>query len=120
MNTNMNNENDNENEGVKKKTILPVKYKKFAGFAYWLLGQMKDELALSADGYDNTCNMMHLLSRDVSSQIAFYKKFEAESKIYGRLMKVEAKNYIKPTEKSKLKKSKKSKSKSNKTTPLHL
>jgi hypothetical protein len=69
---------------------------------------MKDELVL--DGYDNTCNMMHLLSRDVSSQIAFYEKFEAESKIYGRLMKVEAKNYIKPTAKLKTnQKSKKSK-----------
>jgi len=115
MNTDMNTENKvitNEviiEKNPTKKSILPVKYKKFAGFAYWLLGQMKDELALSADGYDNTCNMMHLLSKDVSSQIAFYEKFEAESKIYGRLMKVEAKNYIKPTEKSKLKTNQKSK-----------
>lgn len=73
--------------------VLPAKYNKLAGFAYWLLGQMKDSLILSANGYDDTCDMMNLLSGDVALQMEFYEKFVAESTISGRLMKAEIKRY---------------------------
>ena len=72
---------------------LPAKYNKFAGFAYWLLGQMKDAQVLSANGYDDTCVMMNLLSGDIPMQIEFYEKFFTEAPVSGRLMKAEMKTF---------------------------
>lgn len=92
-------------ENPKVIRALPAKYNKFAGFAYWLLGQMKDIQVLSANGYDNTCDMMHLLSGDIPSQIEFYEKFLAEATVSKRLMKAEIKHY-KSKSKSKSKKEK--------------
>ena len=80
---------------VKDKVMrtLPAKYNKFAGFAYWLLGQMKDAQVLSANGYDDTCVMMNLLSGDIPMQIEFYEKFFTEAPVSGRLMKAEMKTF---------------------------
>jgi hypothetical protein len=84
-----------ENVVVKDKVMrtLPAKYNKFAGFAYWLLGQMKDAQVLSANGYDDTCVMMNLLSGDIPMQIEFYEKFFTEAPVSGRLMKAEMKTF---------------------------
>ena len=83
------------NDHVKEKVMrtLPAKYNKFAGFAYWLLGQMKDAQILSANGYDDSCVMMNLLSSDIPVQIEFYEKFFTEATVSGRLMKAEMKAY---------------------------
>lgn len=72
---------------------LPAKYNKFSSFAYWLLGQMKDIQVLSANGYDETCEMMELLSNDIPKQVEFYERFLAEERLSKRLMKVEMKTY---------------------------
>ena len=86
------------NEVVVEKVMrtLPGKYSKFAGFAYWLLVQMKDNQILSGDAYDATCNMMNLLSGDLSQQIAFYERYLAEASVSSKLMKAEIKNRSKP------------------------
>uniref|UniRef100_A0A6C0I1I1 Uncharacterized protein n=1 Tax=viral metagenome TaxID=1070528 RepID=A0A6C0I1I1_9ZZZZ len=93
-------------ENPKVIRALPAKYNKFAGFAYWLLGQMKDIQVLSANGYDNTCDMMHLLSGDIPSQIEFYEKFLAEATVSKRLMKAEIKHYKSKSKKEKVVKDK--------------
>ena len=72
---------------------LPAKYNKFASFAYWLLGQMKDIQVLSANGYDETCEMMELLSNNIPKQVEFYERFIAEERVSKRLMKVEMRTY---------------------------
>lgn len=82
---------------------LPAKYNKFAGFAYWLLGQMKDIQVLSANGYDETCEMMELLSNNIPKQIEFYERFIAEERVSHRLMKVEMKTYKPKSDKNKKK-----------------
>ena len=76
---------------------LPAKYSKYAGFAYWLFGQMKDAQILSGDAYDATCNMMHLFG-DLTAQVAFYERFLDEATVSTRLMKAEIKNLKKSTQ----------------------
>ena len=88
---------------------LPGKYSKFAGFAYWLLAQMKDEQILSGDSYDATCKMMHLLSSDIAAQVAFYERYFAEASVSAKIMKADIKNRLKPAKVPKEKKEKKEK-----------
>ena len=93
----------NTNQIVEEKVMktLPAKYNKFAGFAYWLLGQMKDIQVLSANGYDETCEMMNLLSNDIPKQVEFYERFLTEERLSNRLMKVEMRTYKSKSDKNK-------------------
>ena len=93
----------------KEMRTLPGKYSKFAGFAYWLLTQMKDEQILSGDSYDATCKMMHLLSSDIAAQVAFYERYFAEASVSAKIMKADIKNRLKPAKVPKEKKEKKEK-----------
>ena len=90
----------------KEMRTLPGKYSKFAGFAYWLLAQMKDNQILSGDAYDATCNMMHLLSLDFTAQVEFYERYLAEASVSMKLMKTDIKNRLKPATTTKIKKDK--------------
>jgi len=78
---------------------LPAKYNKYAGFAYWLLKQMKEQQILSALAYDDTCTMMNLLSSDIPLQIAFYERFFSEIKLSGLMMKRDIKDFKKGNKK---------------------
>jgi hypothetical protein len=90
----------------KEMRTLPGKYSKFAGFAYWLLAQMKHNQILSGDAYDATCNMMHLLSLDFTAQVEFYERYLAEASVSMKLMKTDIKNRLKPATTTKIKKDK--------------
>jgi len=78
---------------------LPAKYNKYAGFAYWLLKQMKEQQILSALAYDDTCSMMNLLSSDIPVQIAFYERFFSEIKVSALMLKRDIKDFKKGNKK---------------------
>ena len=86
---------------------LPGKYNKFAGFAYWLLMQMKDEQLLSGDSYEGTCKMMNLLSSDIAAQVEFYERYFKESAVTARMMKDDIKKAAKAKKVTKEPKAKK-------------
>jgi hypothetical protein len=72
---------DSEN----KMNILPVKYSKFATFAYWFLDQLKTSHIIPEESYTAICEFTHLTDGDIPLQVAFYERFLDE---YDSLSKV--------------------------------
>ena len=102
---------------------LPAKYNKFASFAFWLFSQMKDAAILSSNAYDQSCDLMHLLSEDISIQIDFYERYFSEMKVSDKIMKAEIRAHKTQTKfafKNKQKNEKKErKPKNNKKNTIH-
>ena len=102
---------------------LPAKYNKFASFAFWLFSQMKDAAILSSNAYDQSCDLMHLLSEDISIQIEFYERYFSEMKVSDKIMKAEIRAHKTQTKfafKNKQKNEKKErKPKNNKKNTIH-
>jgi hypothetical protein len=72
---------DSEN----KMNILPIKYSKFATFAYWFLEQLKTSRIIEEESYTAICDFTHLTDGDIPLQVAFYERFLDE---YDSLSKV--------------------------------
>jgi len=72
---------DSEN----KMNILPIKYSKFATFAYWFLDQLKTSHIIPEESYTAICEFTHLTDGDIPLQVGFYERFLDE---YDSLSKV--------------------------------
>ena len=70
-----------------KMNILPVKYSKFATFAYWFLDQLKTSRIIEEDSYTAICEFTHLTDGDIPLQVAFYERFLAEYESLSKVFK---------------------------------
>ena len=87
----INNNNFNTMDSENKMNILPVKYSKFATFAYWFLEELKTSHIIQEDSYSAICDFVHLTDGDIPTQAAFYERFLTEydcvSKVFKSLNK---------------------------------
>jgi len=70
-----------------KMNILPVKYSKFATFAYWFLEQLKTSRIIEEDSYTAICEFTHLTDGEIPLQVAFYERFLAEYDSLSKMFK---------------------------------
>jgi hypothetical protein len=70
-----------------KMNILPVKYSKFATFAYWFLDQLKTSRIIEEDSYTAICEFTHLTDGEIPLQVAFYERFLAEYDCFSKMFK---------------------------------
>ena len=91
-----------------KMNILPVKYSKFATFAYWFLDQLKTSHIIPEEYYTAICEFTHLTDGEIPLQVGFYERFLDEydslSKVFKSLnKKPKARKNKKPAQEKKTK-----------------